>query len=214
MRRAERVRRPVVNDRRRLLLVLLAVVVAVGAAAAAVAWLLLGRAAAPPPSITVAPAAEEALAKVAAKDDDAPRAEKKALAEAAPPPEAGAPPPIVVERFGARRASCAGVCALEESCGFRSQAECRAASCEGDLRKLSSADFALAAAADCAAAAATPCEEACWKKGECTGHHQADRQCTKACKRLVRQLPAESYRESRCVLERPCAELPLCSERR
>lgn len=208
-------RRPLVSNRRRLLLVLGAAVAGAAAACATLVWLLLARSAPPPPTPATAPAAEVPMVERAAKDETAPREAKGELAKAAPPSEeAGAPPSIVVERLGARRASCAGVCALEESCGFRSLADCRTQSCEGELRKLSSADFALAAAADCAGAAATPCEEACWKRGECTGHHQADRQCTKACKRLVRQLPAETYRESRCVLERPCDELPLCSERR
>lgn len=181
--------------------------------ASVAAWLLSGRAE-PPPSFTAVPAAEVA-AKAVADDSDkgAPRSEKKALAEAAGPP-AEAAPPIIVERFGARRASCAGVCDLEARCGLRTFADCTAQSCEGDVRKLSNADFALEQAADCASAAATPCEEACWKRGECTGHHDQDRRCTKACKRLVRQLPEETYRESRCVIERSCDELPLCAERR
>lgn len=199
---------------RRRLLIIGGAVLAGGAIVAAVAVWLLSSRAEQPPSITAVPAVE-----VAAKGQDAdkgeapPRAENKALAEAAPPPAEGAPP-IIVERFGARRASCAGVCDLEARCGLRTFADCTAQSCEGDVRKLSNADFALEQAADCASAAATPCEEACWKRGECTGHHDQDRRCTKTCKRLVRQLPEETYRESRCVIERPCEELPLCAERR
>ncbi|OGQ14176.1 MAG: hypothetical protein A2138_27930 [Deltaproteobacteria bacterium RBG_16_71_12] len=181
-------------------------------AAALVLWRWTPRAAAPP-SITAVPVAEAPAEKKAIAADQAPPRAEKSLAEGAPPPEADAPP-IVVERYGARRASCAGVCDLEARCGLRTFADCTAQSCEGEVRKLSNADFTLAGAADCASAAAAPCEEACWKRGECTGHHQADQQCTKACKRLVEQLPAETYRESRCVLERPCEELPLCAERR
>ncbi len=169
--------------------------------------------AAPPRAVEAPPPEPQPAAETAAKAEAPSRQLAK---DVAPPGERGdvaAPPPVVVERLGARRTSCAGTCALEERCGFRSLAACTAQSCEGDLRKLSRADFVMAKAADCAAAAATPCEEACWKRGECTGHHESDRQCTKACRTLVKQLPEESYRENRCVIERACAELPLCAER-
>ena len=147
-------------------------------------------------------------------------AEKKAatLEEARPSeaPEAGAraeAPPLIVERFGARRASCAGFCDLEATCGFRSFADCTAQSCEGDLRKLSASDFRVAEQATCAAAALAPCEEACWKRGECEGEHRGDQQCKASCWTLVEQLPVATYRENRCIIESPCDELPLCAER-
>ena len=195
--------------------------VAVGAAVAgacliiaSVVSVLLLRPGEAAPAPAAAPAMQEQRQEAALAKAEAPaRAESKDAPAAEERGDRGAPPPIVVERLGARRTSCAGVCALEAQCGFRSVPDCTAQSCEGDLRKLSRADFAMAKAADCAAAAATPCEEACWKRGECTGHHDNDRQCTKTCRTLVKQLPEESYRENRCVIERPCAELPLCAER-
>lgn len=159
-----------------------------------------------------APLAEAAPA-VAAPDSPPPREESKLVDRPAEADRQGKPAPIIVERLGARRVSCAAACALEEQCGFRAASECTANSCEGDLRKLSRSDFALEGMADCAALAESPCEEACWKRGECTGAHEADAQCTAACRTLVKQAPRESYRESRCVIERSCVDLPLCAER-
>lgn len=146
-----------------------------------------------------------------------------ALNDAPPPTEASADAmreeaaperrsPLVVDHLGAKRVSCAAACALEEQCGFRSRAECAAASCEGELRRVSRSDFQLENASDCALLALLPCEEACWKQGECTGHHEGDKQCTAACRTLVRQAPRETFREKRCVLERSCGDLPLCAE--
>ncbi len=195
--------------RRRLLLVGAALAVATLSAALAL-WLVAGRAPAtlegmPMPAVDAPPPAPERAAL---------RAEAKAIAEASKDEAmAGRAAPMVVERFGARRVSCAGACDREAECGFRTYADCTMASCEGDVRKLASSDFRLAEADTCAAAAAAPCEEACWKRGECTGDHAGDRRCTKACATLVQQEPVETYRESRCVLEQACADLPVCGVR-
>lgn len=126
---------------------------------------------------------------------------------------AGREEPMIVEKLGARRVSCAAACALEARCGLRTLEECTRQSCEGEVRKALRSDFDMAALKDCGALAENPCEEACWRRGECTGDHEGDRACTAACRTLVKQAPRQTYRESRCVLERPCADLPLCAER-
>lgn len=202
------------DARRRRLLMVGAALVATAAVAGALVWLVSPGAvptmAAPTPDAVAelapapTPAAEGAPARAEAKELAAP---SKDVASREPAP------PMILERFGARRASCAGFCDREAQCGFRTFDDCSAQSCEGELRKLSSSDFRFAEVATCAAAAAVPCDEACWKRGECAGDHRADKGCAKACRTLVKQLPLETYRESRCAIERSCDELPLCSER-
>ena len=167
-----------------------------------------------PPTVAEAPPSQampEAKMAAGALNDAPPPTEAAAEAmreEAAPKRRS----PLVVDHLGAKRVSCAAACALEEQCGFRSRAECAAASCEGELRRVSRSDFQLESASDCAHLAELPCEEACWKQGECTGHHDGDKQCTAACRTLVRQAPREIFREKRCVLERSCGDLPMCAE--
>lgn len=193
--------------------------VALGAAAlvllAAGSLVLLMRSGdAAPPAPAEAPLLQAAPeAKKVAREVDAAAPPAEAAADVLRE-EAGLPrrAPLVVEHLGAKRVSCTAACALEEQCGFRSRVECAQGSCEGELRRLSRSDFQLEGATDCAALAELPCEEACWKQGECTGHHEGDAQCTAACRTLVRQAPRETFREKRCVLERPCVDLPLCAE--
>ena len=121
---------------------------------------------------------------------------------------------IVREASGARHVACAPACRFEEYCELRAVDECMKTSCDGANRVLSRSDFELVQADDCAVAAAAPCEEACWKKGECAGDHTTDKQCTDACKAMVKQLPAATFRESRCVIEtKQCADLATCSRR-
>jgi hypothetical protein len=119
---------------------------------------------------------------------------------------------LLVEKNGARRVACEPACRLEAYCGLRSVEQCLKTSCDGDVRKLSNSDFTFAQAEDCAAAAEAPCEEACWRRGECTGDHVDDKRCTASCKALVKQRPAETFVESRCILESACADLAACAE--
>lgn len=117
---------------------------------------------------------------------------------------------LVVERDGVSRVACKPMCRIEAQCGLRDEASCVKASCDGDVRVLSTSDFEIVRAGDCAQAALAPCNEACWRRGECSKDHGDDARCTDACLTLTRQQPVASYRESRCVLETPCAELALC----
>lgn len=183
--------------------------------AASVAWAVIyttmktsAPATSPAPAQNGAPATTEAAtaakATAEATDEAARQPEKRAERKA---PSLGA---LLVSKDGAQRVACEPACRLEEYCDLRDAASCLQTSCDGDVRKLSTSDFPFARAETCAAAAAAPCAEACWKKGECAGDHGDDTRCTNACLTLVTQRPAETFRESRCLIESRCTELPLC----
>ncbi|HEY1099140.1 MAG TPA: hypothetical protein VGF99_09430, partial [Myxococcota bacterium] len=120
---------------------------------------------------------------------------------------------LIVERNGARRIRCEVACGLEAQCGFRDDDDCRAASCDDDVRKPSRMDYCLAldASVTCLDAATCSCNEACWKRGECAGSHADDDECERSCRTLVKQEGAARYRENRCILERSCSALSTCS---
>jgi hypothetical protein len=141
---------------------------------------------------------------------------------AAPPPpdiaesaKADAPrPKLLVEENGTQRVSCEGACALEVTCGLRTLDDCRASSCDDAkrVRTPNRSDFCMASSVDgsCADVVTCTCEEACWKKGECTGDHTDNARCTAACKKLVEQDPVGSYRDNRCMIENKCADIAAC----
>ena len=185
----------------------LVAVVVIGLVAGAIgaAWLLRQ----PPlePAQSEAPAAEPARAPAAEP--------RRAAAPAAADNKLAAPPPPARERVGtskdgAKRASCGAACAIEARCALRARAVCERESCEGPVRKVNRSDFALDNSQSCADVAVLPCEEACWKRGECAGHHETDAVCTRTCTTLARQRPAAVYVESRCILENACADIPVC----
>lgn len=161
-----------------------------------------------------------AVAYTTARTDEAARNNATAAqARAAAAPQTGADTEsrrapalssLVVNRDGVERVACEPACRLEEYCDLRDLSSCLQSSCEGDLRKPASSDLAFARSETCAAAAAAPCEEACRKKGECAANHADDTRCTTACLGLVHENPARVFRESRCVLESRCSDLPLC----
>lgn len=119
---------------------------------------------------------------------------------------------LVVMRNGARRIACSKTCALEDDCGFRDNASCVLASCDGDVRKVARMDYCLALddSVTCLDAARCSCNESCWKRGECAKDHSGDAECERACVTLVQQDGAARYRENRCVLEHGCSELAAC----
>jgi len=120
---------------------------------------------------------------------------------------------LIVRRNGARRIDCGRACALEEQCGFRDAAACRAASCDDDVRRPSRMDYCLAldSSVTCLDAARCSCNESCWKRGECSGNHDDDDECERSCNILVRQEGLSRYRENRCVLEHACTDIAICS---
>jgi hypothetical protein len=154
---------------------------------------------APAQSEAAPPAPEEPSPQEPAPQEATPKSREGSVAQ-----------PLVVHDGAVKRISCETACFIEEQCGFREKGPCRAASCEGDFRKLNHSDFKMGQADECSVLALIPCEEACWRRGECAGDHRGDEQCTAACITLARQLPLETFRESRCVIESACAELPLC----
>jgi hypothetical protein len=119
---------------------------------------------------------------------------------------------LVVMRNGARRIACTKACALENDCGFRDNAACIEASCDGDVRKVSRMDYCLALddALTCLDAARCSCSESCWKRGECAKDHRGDAECERACVTLVQQDGVARYRENRCVLEHGCSDIAAC----
>ncbi len=120
---------------------------------------------------------------------------------------------LVVVRNGARRIACDKACSLEDQCGFRDAAACRAASCDGDVRIASRMDYCLALddSVTCLDAAACSCAESCWKRGECAKDHGDDDDCERSCRILVNVEGERRYRENRCVLENRCDRLVVCS---
>jgi hypothetical protein len=179
----------------------------IAALVAANVWLNKPSAPAPPPPVPSAAAPESPKAERAepARPAAADGESKEGVSSKRVDP--------IVTYQGGTRVSCPAACEREAACGLRDLSACLERSCDGPVRKLSTSDFELVRSGNCAAVALSPCSEACWKKGECSKDHSGDSACTAACRSLVKQLPAETFREQRCVLESACADLPLCSVR-
>lgn len=106
---------------------------------------------------------------------------------------------------------CLASCDVEDECGFRTVAECEAASCDALTGLLLDPvrDACLDTAGDCLEAAACACDGGCAKVDECAG--SPDPGCVETCDTLVDQEPEATYRENACRLEAACADLAACS---
>lgn len=108
--------------------------------------------------------------------------------------------------------TCPANCAVEDTCGLRSQAECLAAFCDGaevkpEMRAL---DTCLGAATDdCLEAAACACEGGCAQTEACGA--SPDPTCVGTCDTLVDQDPEGTYRENACRIESSCEGQAVCS---
>jgi hypothetical protein len=128
---------------------------------------------------------------------------------------------------GAERQECEQVCASEDECGVRPEADCLAALCsptgfktfeepsgddvdagvvDVDLQDLSSNDCERTAT-DCAELILCSCPDACARVDTCTG--SADATCVDTCENLLENDPS-LYLENRCKMESACADLAAC----
>lgn len=121
-----------------------------------------------------------------------------------------------VVRHGLRRVRCEAACAVESKCGLRARDVCINESCEGDVRKLTKSDAALVqagATGTCEDAAASACSEACWRQAECKDDHAKDDACTQGCLALMKDEPAKTWLQARCILEtKSCDVVARCRE--
>lgn len=117
---------------------------------------------------------------------------------------------LLVTREGATRVACGPACRLEAYCGLRDAATCARSSCDGDLRRPHASDLTFARADTCVQAAAAPCEEACARRGTCSGSHGDDLRCIDACLKRADDEPARAYVSARCMLESACGDMGRC----
>ena len=111
---------------------------------------------------------------------------------------------------GSPDTDCVYFCGVEESCGWRSYADCLADSCRGGSWTTTGSDGCVDEATDCAAIALCPCQARCEADAACFG--SADPDCTADCQTLAEQTPAQTYLESRCVIETECEDIALCTD--
>lgn len=106
---------------------------------------------------------------------------------------------------------CTAHCDVEVNCDFRTDEECKAASCNKDgTPKDQAADDCLAAAADCLEAAACACDGGCARIDECS-ESEPNPECVSSCDTLVEQQTTQTYLENRCRIEKSCDDLATCS---
>jgi len=107
---------------------------------------------------------------------------------------------------------CRANCDIEVECGFRTLAQCQAASCNVLTGAITApgVDRCLAAADDCAAAAACACDDGCGRIDECS-EAAADPDCVETCDSLVDQTPKATYLENFCrAANDDCEDLAAC----